>query len=346
MIVGGGAALSSRVVRLAVADPSVSGVLALVAPASEPPVAPAGVEVVRMRLSEPALKEALRDATAVVYLGGGDVAGPDGLPTSSDPIDDVVATRELLDAAAAVGVTQVVVLSSAMVYGAWANNPVPLTEEAPLRPDPNLPYAAIRAECERLALEWRGERDDLAVAVLRPTVSVAAESAGWLAASPWSAAALRALGEQRPSQFLHLDDLAAAIDHARRHRLDGPYNVSPEGWIPPDALAQFAGPAGRLHLPAGLKRRWDDWQAEVSSTGRPEGWAYTRYPWVVANDRLRATGWVPQHRNEEVYVEADPGGPLSTLSARHRQELSLAAAAGLALGGVGLVTWLVRRRRR
>ena len=29
----------------------------------------------------------------------------------------------------------VVLVSSAMVYGAWANNPVPLTEDAALRPD-------------------------------------------------------------------------------------------------------------------------------------------------------------------------------------------------------------------
>jgi nucleoside-diphosphate-sugar epimerase len=345
VIVGGGAALSSRVVRLAAADPSVDGVLALVPPASEPPVAPAGVEVVRMHLSDPALKEALRDAEVVIHLGGGDVEGPDGLPASADPVDGVRAARELFDAAAAVGVAHLVVLSSAMVYGAWANNPVPLTEDAPLRPDPSLPYAAARAETERLAMDWRDGREGFSVALLRPAVSVAAESSGWLSVSPWSAAAMRALGEERPSQYLHLDDLASAVDHARRQRLDGPFNVSPEGWIPPDVLIEFAGPTGRLHLPSGMRRRWDDWQAEVSSAGRPAGWAYTRHPWVVANDRLRATGWAPRHRNEEVYVEADPGGPLSTLSARRRQELSLAAVAATVVGTAGLITWLVRRRR-
>jgi nucleoside-diphosphate-sugar epimerase len=52
----------------------------------------------------------------------------------------------VLDAASAAGVTHVVVLSTAMVYGAWGNNPVPLTEDAPLRPDPSLVYASARAE--------------------------------------------------------------------------------------------------------------------------------------------------------------------------------------------------------
>ena len=121
-----------------------------------------------------------------------------------------------------------------MVYGAWANNPVPLTEDAPLRPDPGLPYASAKAESERVVFEWRAAQAGPApkVAVLRPTVSVSGESIEWLSTSPWSAAALRASGTDRPSQFLHLDDLASAVDHARRESLDGPFNVAPDGWLP------------------------------------------------------------------------------------------------------------------
>ena len=326
VIVGGGVALGARVAALAAADPS--------------------VEVTRLDLADPAMKDVLSEADVVVHLGAADTIGPDGLPAAANPAEDVASTRVLLEAAASVGVTRLVVLSSAMVYGAWANNPVPLTEEAPLRPDPGLPYAAARAEIERLALDWREDRDTVTVAVLRPVVSVAAESAAWLAASPWSASALRALGRERPSQFLHLDDLASAIDHARSQSLDGPFNVSPDGWLPFDALAELAGPVGRLHLPSGLKGRLVALRAEIGTAGPPEGWSYTRHPWVVANDRLRATGWVPRHRNEEVYVEADPGGPLASLSARRRQELSLALAAGFIVVGIGAAAWAIRRGRR
>ncbi len=327
VIVGGGAALGSRVAVLANADPDVE-------------------VVIRLDLTDEGLTETLRHADVVIHLGVADTIGPEGLPAGASPADDVAATRALLEAAAAGGVDRLVIVSSAMVYGAWANNPVPLTEEAPLRPDPGLAYAAGRAEMERLSLDWRDDRDTVTVAVLRPTVSVAAESAGWLASSPWSASALRALGGERPSQFLHLDDLASAVDHARRHRLDGPFNVSPDGWLPPDDLAELAGPVGRLHLPSGVKGRLVALRAEMGTSGPPEGWAYTRHPWVVANDRLKATGWAPRHRNEEVYVEADPGGPLASMSAGRRQELSLALAAGLVVAGVGALVWAVRRRGR
>jgi hypothetical protein len=66
----------------------------------------------------------------------------------------------------------------------------------------------------------------------------------------------------------------------------------------------------------------------------------------VANDRLRAAGWVPGSTNEEAYVAAFRAGPWATLSPRRRQELSLGAAgagiAGLALGAAVAV----RRRAR
>ncbi len=67
---------------------------------------------------------------------------------------------------------------------------------------------------------------------------------------------------------------------------------------------------------------------------------------MVANDRLRATGWEPRLHSDEVYVEADPGGPLASMSPRRRQELSLIGVALAVVGAIGGVAWLVRRSRR
>jgi nucleoside-diphosphate-sugar epimerase len=346
VIAGAAGPLGRRVAALAAADDTVGRVLAL-GPGVLTAELPPSIEVRSMRLDDPEIKGYLAEADVLVHLGSGGGVGPDGLPSSGSSSTDLADTRALLDAAAAVGVRHVVTLSSAMVYGAWSNNPVPLTEEAPLRPDPGFAYASAKAEGERLVFEWRAAQSGPAakVAVLRPAVAVSGESSEWLTTSPWSAAALRASGTDRPSQFLHLDDLASAIDHARREVLDGPFNVAPDGWMPADVLRDLAGPVGRLHLPAGVSGRLATLRADMGTSGPPEGWAYTRHAWVVANDRLRATGWQPRHRSEEAYVEADPGGPLATMSPRRRQELSLLAVAGIGVAALGGAAWAIRRAR-
>jgi hypothetical protein len=72
------------------------------------------------------------------------------------------------------------------------------------------------------------------------------------------------------------------------------------------------------------------------------------YSWVVANDRLRATGWQPTHTNEMAFIDADPVGPLTGLDPRRRQLLSLGAIGLAAVGlaaGVALAVRRLRRRR-
>ena len=46
---------------------------------------------------------------------------------------DVNGTHNVLEAAAAAGTAQVLVTSSATAYGAFPDNPVPLTEDDPVR---------------------------------------------------------------------------------------------------------------------------------------------------------------------------------------------------------------------
>ena len=73
---------------------------------------------------------------------------------SRRPASNLEGTRRLLAAASANGVRHVVAVSSATVYGAWPNNPVPLTEDAPLRPNPDVPYAVQKSYVEHLVADW------------------------------------------------------------------------------------------------------------------------------------------------------------------------------------------------
>jgi len=278
----------------------------------------------------PDLKARLEGATALIQLAG-----------------DVEGTRALLDAAAAIGTTAVVLLSSATVYGAWPSNPVPLTEDAPLRPNADLEFAVRAAERERLAVEWRADHPGVSVAILRPAVPVAEDESGWLARGLRAAAAVRPAGpDDPPAQYVHLDDLAAAIVLAWRSRLDGPFNVAPDGWIPGEQLRALAG-TPRVRVPGPIARvlTWAGWHFGLAPA--PPGLlAYTIHPWVVANDRLKAAGWSPQSSNEEAYVAGHRPAPWATVSPKRRQELALGGTAAVGVGAVAGVVALVRRLQR
>ena len=289
------------------------------------------------------LKERMEGATALVHLGRTDaVAELDGTGTAGV---DVVGTRALLEAAGAVGVRSVVLLSSATVYGAWPNNPVPLTEDAALRPHPALAYATHKAEVERLTAEWKAGHPGVSVAVLRPVIAVAEDTTDWLASSLWAGSPLAAGDGDTPVQFVHLDDLADAVDLARRNGLDGPFNVAPDGWIRSDELSRLAGRGPRIRLPERVSHRLAQWRWKFGLTSTPPGVvAYRVNPWVVANDRLKAAGWVPDHTNEEAYVLGDRPSGWASVSPRRRQELVLGGL-GVVLAGAAVTAGLLVRRQ-
>ena len=159
----------------------------------------------------------------------------------------------------------------------WSTGPGPPTPcRSPRRrrcaPTPRYGYAAGRAEVERLVAEWRLDQpagDGRGAAPDRDRGRRVGGLAGAVARGRRGPCG--SSGADRPSQFLHLDDLASAVDHARRQRLDGPFNVSPDGWLSRDALAELAGPVGRVHLPASWVAGRRDLRGRlgVRGTGRP-----------------------------------------------------------------------------
>lgn len=302
---------------------------------------PAGLRFEKADLRTDELKALLDGADTVVHLAF--AYGPEG--DEQLAAANVETTNRLLEAAGDGGIRHVVLVSSATVYGAWPDNPVPLTEDAPVRPNPEFGYAMQKVECERLCRDWRDDHPGTTVTVLRPAVAIGGDSS-WLARSLGAAAGIRAGREVPPSQFVHIEDLAAAVELAARRRLDGVYNVAADGWVDAETVRSLAGAPPRLPVPERTARRLAGltWRLGVAPT--PPGIIpYTMHPWVVANGRLRATGWAPMHTNEEAFVEAHPGSCWSRISPRRRQELALGASGAALAGAVAAVVAVVRRRR-
>lgn len=298
----------------------------------------------RADLASADLKQLLEGCDTVIHLAFLPGLEPDDATTA---LTNVQSTRRLLDAASAVGAESVVVVSSATAYGAWENNPVPLTEDAPLRPNPGFGYGLHKAEVERICAEWADSHPNTALTVLRPAVAVSEDGSSWLARIMQGAALLRAADDAPPAQFLHLDDLATAVVHVADRRLDGVFNVAPDGYVSGEEVRALAGGASALPLPTRMVNRLTRLSRDLGLTHVPEGIEpYLRHPWVVANDRLRATGWVPTHTNEQAFVAAHPPSRWTEMSPHKRQNLALGASAAALAGVAAVGVSLLRRRRR
>lgn len=257
---------------------------------------------------------------------------------------DTRAARLTLEAASSASVPQLVVLSSAMVYGADPQNPIPLTEHAPLRPG-ELAFAESKVTIERLAQDWQNETGaDLVV--LRPTTAVATGGSSWVARSLQLAAAFSS--DSNPGmQFLHLDDLATAVELTVLKGANGVFNVAPSGWVRADDVRPLSGRAPRLPISASVADRIVRFGWERGIVATPPGiMPFATHSWVVSNDRLRQLGWEPEYSNVEAYVEGYEPRPWAMVNARRRQQLAMGAAAVATVSAGGVAQMLRRRSRR
>ncbi len=245
------------------------------------------------------------------------------------------------------GVRHLVLVSSAMVYGAWANNPVPLTEDAPLRPDLDFVFARQLASVEQMVDDWRTSAEGRTATVLRPVVAMAADGTSSLARALAAGMGQRSGEEDPGAQFLQLDDLASAVSLAAHDRLDGVFNVAADGWVAGERVRALAGSAPKVKLPSGVAEvvarvRWRFQRGPIPPGLR----SYTRWPWLVANDRLKSAGWTPTVTNEQAYVEGTEAKWWTMITPKRKQELSLGAMTVVSVGLVGVAIAMFRRARR
>ncbi len=339
VVTGVAGALGRRVVeRLAETDTwSVVGLDRLPFPSGV--AKPRHFRVHRVNLDSAPLEQLFAGADALIHLS---TVGPDHDDAVSS---DALVLDRTLRAASVVGIRSVVLLSSAVVYGARPDNAVPLTETSACRADPSFVYAAQKMECESTAQRWREGHDDASVAVLRPATTLGHPDArAWLADAVRPGLAERLTSTLPATQFVHIDDVADAVVHALVAHLDGVFNVSSDDWLNSEAAHALFGPTLGFPVPDRAVEPVRRFADLLTGRRRPIGaLPFSQHPWVVANDRLRASGWVPRSSSAEAFVAAKPPSVVGRLYARRRQEVTLAVVALLALLGIGAVTVFARR---
>ncbi len=266
---------------------------------------------------------------------------------------NVRGAQTVLTSAAAGRVGRVVLVTSAMVYGARPDNQVPLPEKAPLAADVDSSVAGDLLEVEQLARRSPRANPGLAVTVVRPAALVGPDpyAVDTLVTRHFEAPRLLTVKGCAPRwQFCHLDDLTSALELAVGGGIDGDFAVGCDGWLEQDDVERISG-LKRVELPARLTFGAMQRLHQVGVTPAPAmDLRYVVYPWVVDCAALREAGWRPGVGNEAALrVLLDQRKGRHAVAGRRiaRKEATITAtAAGATVAVIGTAAIVRRARRR
>ncbi len=263
---------------------------------------------------------------------------------------NVRAAQTVLTSAAAGRVGRVILVTSAMVYGAAPDNPVPLAEDAPLGVDHDGSVAGDLLEIEHLAERSPRSHPGMAITVVRPAALVG-EGVDTLVTRHFESPRLLTVKGCAPRwQFCHIEDLVSALELAVTGRVTGSFAVGCDGWLEQEEIEEISG-LRRVELPAGVTFGTAQRLHRIGITPAPvSDLRYVVYPWVVDCAALRAAGWRPCYDNAaafEVLLKQRAGHHAVAGRRLARKEATITAAgATVAVIGTAAIVRVARRRKR
>jgi nucleoside-diphosphate-sugar epimerase len=263
---------------------------------------------------------------------------------------NVRGAQTVLTSAAAGRVGRAVLVTSAMVYGARPDNPVPLEESAPPAADQDGSVVGDLLEIEQLARRSAATNPGLDVTVVRPAALVG-EGIETAVTRHFEAPRLLTVKGTSPRwQFCHVDDLVSALELTAAGELAGSFAVGCDGWLEQEDVEEISG-LRRLELPPGMTFGTVQRLHRAGLTPVPVvDLNFIVYPWVVDCQALRAAGWHPQHDNADAFrVLLDQRSSRLAVAGRRlarKDAAAVAAASTVAVVGTAAIVRRARRRRR
>ncbi|MFB9724429.1 NAD-dependent epimerase/dehydratase family protein [Planobispora longispora] len=296
---------------------------------------------------DPLLANRISDIDVLVHLAGDYALGSDA---GERRAYNLRAAQTVLTACAAARVRRVVLVTSAMVYGAAADNEVPLPEDAAVAAELDTGIVGDYLEIEALVRRSLRSHPGLEVTVLRPAVLVGPDVDSVVTRHFEAPRLLTVKGCSPRWQFCHVDDLVSALELAALGTVSGVVAVGGEGWLEQEQVEEISG-LRRFELPAGLTFGTAQRLHRLGVTPAPAtDLHYVVYPWVVDCAALRAVGWKPQWTNEAAFTQL-----LELREGKHavvgrrlsgKEATLTAAGATVAVLGTAAIVRVARKKRR
>ncbi|MCB9476296.1 MAG: NAD-dependent epimerase/dehydratase family protein [Deltaproteobacteria bacterium] len=214
---------------------------------------------------------------------------------------NIEGSRRVFESAAKAGVPRIVYSSSVAAYGAHRDNPSPLTEAHPLRPNKDWYYSRGKGAVEKVADEVQARHPDLILIRFRPCTFLGPTIRNVMG-YVFRKDVVGAFRNAQPMDLAWDEDIADAFALALDYDRSDAFNLAAEG---PKTIAQFALDAGKQVRYASL------WYAKPLArlagllgmvAPGAEAWVTvsTRGPLVVDTSHARdALGWRPKYTAQE-----------------------------------------------
>jgi UDP-glucose 4-epimerase len=215
---------------------------------------------------------------------------------------DVEGSRNVFASCLDHGVRRVVVSSSGAAYGYHADNPVPLTEDDPVRGNEEFAYSHHKRLVEEQLAVLREEHPELEQVVLRIGTILGERVDNQITALFQRPRLLTIRGADSPFVFNWDTDVVAIMERAVTGEATGIFNVAGDGWLTIAEIAELLGkplltvpePVLRAALAVGKR-------LGLTAYG-PEQTMFLQYRPVLANDRLKSVfGYTPSKTSGEAF---------------------------------------------
>lgn len=217
---------------------------------------------------------------------------------------NVLGTKKLLELARKYGVSQMVIHSTYMVYGASPYNPALLDEDHPLKASEVTHDLVDAVEVESLANIFLWKHPELNITILRPCTVLGPGVRNTMSVLLSRGLAPVLMGFSPMMQFLHVDDMAEALVVAFEQNKPGIYNVAPDDYVAYQVAVEQCG-CRKLPLPSippALPRLWSsllNWNAFFP----PYMANFFKYPVIIDGRLFRETfGWKPRRSLHEIFA--------------------------------------------
>ena len=212
-------------------------------------------------------------------------------------------SQNFLKACEQVGVKQLFYMSSYTAYGAHADNPELLAEDAPLRPNPSMVYPVDKAKVDNMFQEYMKDHPDSSVVIVRTAAVVGPNIVAGGLTTLFTPVMMRASGHDPLWQFIHEDDLVEMVITLLKKNERGIFNAAADDGMRYSEIIKAMGKPS-IALPEGLMS-WAtrlSWQLHLQSRSSG-GVEILAYDAAMDTDKVKkATGHSFKYSGREAFM--------------------------------------------